>query len=139
MIPKKPAQGLTVPENWSKDFNNFVQKCLILDEKQRPSAKELLIHPFVLKTANRATALLSELVTKSFEEVESWRMKRYPEEEEDDEDEYNSGGVLTVKPEGEEVDIPDICGTTNFDAEVKEPEEKPFFMQYLLQQQEAEK
>ena len=44
VIRQKPAKGLTQPEKWSEEFNKFVQKCLIVDPKQRPTAKELLIH-----------------------------------------------------------------------------------------------
>jgi serine/threonine kinase 4 len=33
MIPTNPPKGLTEPEKWSKEFNNFVGKCLTVDNK----------------------------------------------------------------------------------------------------------
>lgn len=32
---------------WSKDFNDFLKKCLIKDPSQRPTADQLLGHKFV--------------------------------------------------------------------------------------------
>ena len=47
IIPRQPPQGLSQPEKWSKEFNNFVKRCLTIDNKQRPTAKELLLDPFI--------------------------------------------------------------------------------------------
>ncbi len=33
MIKNNPPQGLKNPENWSKDFVNFISKCLTVDPK----------------------------------------------------------------------------------------------------------
>ena len=67
VIQNNPAQGLTLPEKWSKEFNNFVGRCLTVDPKRRPTAKELLIDPFMHK--NKGPALLSELVIRSLEDI----------------------------------------------------------------------
>jgi serine/threonine kinase 4 len=67
VIQKKPASGLTDPTKWSPEFNKFVQRCLIVDPKCRPTAKELLIDPFIVKS--KGPALLSELVTRSLEDI----------------------------------------------------------------------
>lgn len=75
VIQKKPAQGLTIPEKWSPEFNNFVKRCLTLDPKQRPTAKELLLDPFILRS--KGPALLSELVTNYSEAMESYRRKQF--------------------------------------------------------------
>lgn len=39
-----PAIG----ERWSEDFRDFVSKCLTKNPKNRPTAADLLRHPFVL-------------------------------------------------------------------------------------------
>ena len=39
------------PKKWSKDMREFVKICLTKDPKERPSAEELLEHPF-MKDAN---------------------------------------------------------------------------------------
>jgi serine/threonine protein kinase len=49
MIPSRPPPKLTEPERWSPEFNDFVAKCLTKDPSQRPSAAELLKHPWIVK------------------------------------------------------------------------------------------
>merc|ERR1719223_1433968 len=48
------TQGVTKPvekpEQWSKECIDFVTKALVVDPEKRPTAKELLVHPF-LKSA----------------------------------------------------------------------------------------
>uniref|UniRef100_A0A8C9W5X5 Mitogen-activated protein kinase kinase kinase 19 n=1 Tax=Scleropages formosus TaxID=113540 RepID=A0A8C9W5X5_SCLFO len=41
----------TLPEEFSGEAKNFVQSCLTSDQKERPSAEELLKHPFVPQRA----------------------------------------------------------------------------------------
>ena len=89
---------MTVPEKWSPEFNAFVKRCLTLDPKCRPTAKELLLDPFISKS--KGPALLSELVANSLEEIERYRLKQFKEDGEDSE----SGGG-PQKEEGDEVDI----------------------------------
>eukprot|EP00742_Colponemidia_sp_Colp-10_P001119 GILJ01001209.1.p1 GENE.GILJ01001209.1~~GILJ01001209.1.p1 ORF type:complete len:451 (-),score=53.86 GILJ01001209.1:189-1541(-) len=62
VIQKKPANSLTQPERWSPEFNAFVSRCLTVDPAARPSAKELLEDPFILKGNRRG--VLSELVDR---------------------------------------------------------------------------
>lgn len=61
-----------MPEKWSKEFNNFISRCLTVDPKRRPTAKELLFDPFIIGK-NKGPALLSELVTRSLEDIEKFR------------------------------------------------------------------
>ena len=72
VIPKSPAKSLTQPEKWSPEFNAFVRRCLTVDPKRRPTAKELLIDPFIMKKS-KGPALLSELVSRSLEDIEVFR------------------------------------------------------------------
>ena len=37
-----------ISERWSEDFRDFVSKCLTKNPKNRPTAADLLRHPFVL-------------------------------------------------------------------------------------------
>ena len=59
-----------MPEKWSPEFNNFVKRCLTVDQKRRPTAKELLFDPFILKS--KGPALLSELVIRSLEDIRQY-------------------------------------------------------------------
>ena len=78
VIQNNPAQGLTLPDKWSKEFNAFISRCLTVDPKRRPTAKELLIDPFMQKS--KGPALLSELVIRSLEDIANFR-KGWGEEE----------------------------------------------------------
>jgi serine/threonine protein kinase len=60
LIPAKPAPTLPQPENWSSEFNDFIAKCLIKDPAARPSASELLSHPFIASA--KPKTLIASLV-----------------------------------------------------------------------------
>ena len=47
VIKNNPPTGLTNPEQWSSEFNNFVSKCLTVDPQKRPNAQELLNDSFI--------------------------------------------------------------------------------------------
>ena len=46
-IIKNPPKGLNEPSNWSKEFNDFISRCLELDKNKRPFSDELLKHDFI--------------------------------------------------------------------------------------------
>lgn len=46
-ITKSNAPTVINPRAWSKDFNNFLSKCLVKLPGGRASSKELLSHPFI--------------------------------------------------------------------------------------------
>ncbi|KAJ3140429.1 hypothetical protein HK100_009740 [Physocladia obscura] len=58
--------GLAKPKNWTKVFVDFIVCCLVKDPVKRPSAKEILQHPFMVKAASLARQkLMAELVNKA--------------------------------------------------------------------------
>lgn len=93
-IPKMPAPRLE-GNHYSKEFKDFVAKCLIKDPDQRPSAKESLRHKFI-RGAGRTEAL-QELILRRQEweaglekkdtlkyYAETLRSIKVPVEEDDD-------------------------------------------------------
>jgi len=72
-IQKGEPPKLECPSLWSKQFQDFIAKCLTKDPNQRPTAPELLEHPF-LKNESSADkrailAVISEYKAEVFEEV----------------------------------------------------------------------
>lgn len=49
-IQKSDPPKLDQPGRWSKDFNDFIAKALIKDPASRPTAEELIKHPFISRT-----------------------------------------------------------------------------------------
>ena len=71
-IISSPPKGLSKPNQWSKEFNDFVRKCLTFDPIKRPSAKELIKHEFITKH-NKGEKLIGELLDKYIEKVYMFR------------------------------------------------------------------
>ena len=80
-----PPKGLKNKEKWSKEFNDFIEKCLIYEPEKRPSAKELLDHPFIIKY-NRGNKLIAELINNSMDDLEFYRKKILESDESEEED-----------------------------------------------------
>ncbi|KAJ5938212.1 hypothetical protein N7454_004554 [Penicillium verhagenii] len=76
LIPKNPPP--TLNGNFTKPFKQFVELCLRRDPKERPSAKELLEHPFI-KRAKRTTYL-----TELIERAERWQATHRGQGDDDD-------------------------------------------------------
>ncbi|KAL8795773.1 MAG: hypothetical protein Q9195_001825 [Heterodermia aff. obscurata] len=79
LIPKNPPPSLQ--GEFSKAFKEFVDLCLRRDPRERPSAKELLKHPFVRRA--KKTTYLTELI----ERYERWQAVHGNAGSDDDEDE----------------------------------------------------
>ncbi|KPI45658.1 Serine/threonine-protein kinase svkA [Cyphellophora attinorum] len=80
LIPKNAPPRLE--GNFTRPFKEFVELCLRRDPKERPSAKELLKHPFVKRA--KKTSYLTELI----ERHERWQAT-HGSRTSDDEDEEN--------------------------------------------------
>ncbi|KAJ8320835.1 hypothetical protein KUTeg_002422 [Tegillarca granosa] len=46
-IPRNPPPQFADPQKWSKEFKDFVSRCLIKDFELRPNTEDLLKHPFI--------------------------------------------------------------------------------------------
>ena len=61
-ILNNPPKGLTNPKLWSNDFNDFVEKCLIFDPSQRPTAAQLLNHSFIQNNDQGKGIIIQRLI-----------------------------------------------------------------------------
>ena len=64
-IRKCPPKGLSRPQKWSPEFNDFISKCLNVNRFERPTCEELLKHDFIniidKKKLNRKLIILQFL------------------------------------------------------------------------------
>ncbi|TGZ75546.1 hypothetical protein CRM22_000306 [Opisthorchis felineus] len=94
-IPHNPPPQLT--GDFSKQFRDFVESCLVKVPENRPTAHELLRHPFI-KRARKNNAILQELI----ERYRRWRELGSDEEPDSDDDglsaDDTSKGGKTRKP-----------------------------------------
>ncbi|KAM3414585.1 Serine/threonine-protein kinase svkA [Cercospora zeina] len=92
LIPKNPAPILE--GNFSRDFKDFVWRCLRKEPRERPSARDLLKHPWIRKA--KRTAYLTELI----ERHERWQAT-HRDDKDNDEDDYVENSPL--RPEDEDL------------------------------------
>jgi len=59
-LPKDPPPTLKEPAKFSKEFNEFLAKCLNKDSEKRPSAVQLLQHPFVSSRLAKGVPFIQE-------------------------------------------------------------------------------
>jgi serine/threonine-protein kinase 24/25/MST4 len=78
LIPKNPAPVLE--GNFNPMFKDFVTQCLRKEPRDRPTAKELLKHPFIKRA--KKTTYLTELI----ERYERYQARHGKDEEEEDEE-----------------------------------------------------
>lgn len=71
-IAKSEPPGLDQPSKWSMDFNDFLKKALDRHPETRPTAAQLLEHPFVssVKTNRPLRELVAEAKAEVMEEIE---------------------------------------------------------------------
>jgi serine/threonine protein kinase len=77
MIPKLDPPRLPNSDQYSEDFNDFIQACLKKDPQDRPTASELLKHKFILSAGNKA--ILQELVHECLPKIEKFRTESLSE------------------------------------------------------------
>ncbi|KAL6904197.1 serine/threonine protein kinase, STE family, PAK/STE20-related [Trichoderma evansii] len=112
LIPKNPPPRLE--GNFTKAFKDFVELCLQRDPKERPTARDLLRHPFIRKA--KKTTYLTELIerhtrwaaTHKTEEDDPWEVSESapPERTRVNEDMWDFGTVRLVNDRGGVVNRP---------------------------------
>ncbi|XP_065175121.1 serine/threonine-protein kinase 10-like [Sycon ciliatum] len=69
-IPKADPPTVLAPRKWSKHFNDFVAKCLVKEPDDRPTALEMLEHPFLQGVdSTQETKVLFAEIRADFEDI----------------------------------------------------------------------
>ncbi|XP_014770538.1 STE20-like serine/threonine-protein kinase isoform X2 [Octopus bimaculoides] len=92
-IQKSDPPTLDYPSRWSPAFSHFISKCLIKDPAQRPTAAELLQHPFIKAFTNKKAIL--NLLSEAKAEVEETVLEMDDEED-----------IKSIKIDNDNKDIP---------------------------------
>jgi len=71
VIPKSDPPVLRDQAKWSDEFHQFLKVCLNKDASKRPSATELLTHPFIQKAPSKEN--IAKLVAECMPKVEEIR------------------------------------------------------------------
>ena len=69
------AEDIIDPKEHTDDFLDFVNLCLEINPKKRPSADILIKHPFIVKLAKKRD-YLKQLISKHIDEVEKFRIDK---------------------------------------------------------------
>ncbi|KAA0153879.1 hypothetical protein FNF29_02869 [Cafeteria roenbergensis] len=91
MILRREPPALADPSLWSPELSDFLQRCLQKKPGDRPTARELLEHPFVKEAVDRIkagggrSALLESLAQDALPLVEAARREDAEMEEEEEE------------------------------------------------------
>jgi serine/threonine kinase 3 len=74
VIPGSPPPLLSEPDKWSKDFKDFLTVCLQKNPDDRPSARRLLSHQFIVKAKQAdGPSVIQKLVAQSMREIDAYR------------------------------------------------------------------
>jgi serine/threonine protein kinase len=105
LIPKAESPQLQDSSNWSSEFSDFISMCLRKDPEQRPSAKELLQHPFIVQQQHDLS--LKSLVQECTTAIQQFKLLASQAEDSDpesDSEEYprapEADGTLTSSIDG---------------------------------------
>ncbi len=90
VIPKKPPSTFKEPSRWSPEMNDFLAACLVKDPSLRPSAEQLLLHPWLKACAaeldqccaqrdfsnSPSATVLKDLVAECMPQIEARRAEQ---------------------------------------------------------------
>jgi len=90
MIPALPPPTFKDPTKWSKDFQDFLSKCLQTKAGNRSVCKELLKHPFIRNSKKLYKKELKSLVLSTISDVTSQKREALQKK---------NGGICGSSPE----------------------------------------
>lgn len=93
--------GFSKPKLWSKPFLDFVASCLIKDPLKRPSAADLLKHPFLEKAKDMdRNSLMKDLISRARKTKEIAKLGKDDDEDEKEDEEVDETSSKSSTPAG---------------------------------------
>lgn len=117
-IQKSDPPTLDYPSRWSPAFSHFISKCLIKDPAQRPTAAELLEHPFIKAFTDKKPIL--NLLSEAKAEVEETVLEM------DDEDDIKS--IKNIPEDSKSFDLDTVSSLNIEDMEKTDPGKDDFII-----------
>ncbi|KAI8998427.1 kinase-like domain-containing protein [Gaertneriomyces semiglobifer] len=96
MIPTKPPPRLEKESKWSSQFIDFIAQCLTKNPANRPSAEQLLQHPFIKNAPG--VHVLSEIISEAMDLIAQGALESSDEEDENDNTSDNDEARGTIRP-----------------------------------------
>jgi serine/threonine protein kinase len=90
LIPARDPPKLQNPDKFSPEFNDFLRVCLQKSPADRPTAKQLLEHPFVQRGL-KSQSLLKKLVSETLPALQHMRDLKKKEEQKKNQEDDGSG------------------------------------------------
>lgn len=78
IIPKSDPPNLPTDEDWSDGFRDFISQCCTKNPEDRPTAQQLLRHPWIKQAGS--LRVMQELVLKAQPLLDDWRQKQRDQE-----------------------------------------------------------
>eukprot|EP00002_Diphylleia_rotans_P014954 TRINITY_DN2900_c0_g4_i2.p1 TRINITY_DN2900_c0_g4~~TRINITY_DN2900_c0_g4_i2.p1 ORF type:complete len:346 (-),score=70.37 TRINITY_DN2900_c0_g4_i2:170-1207(-) len=97
VIPIRPPPKFTKPEAWSPGLNDFIARCLVKDQKERPDAGSLLNLPYF---SGADTRKYLQNLAEEYEQELPNAQERLRERQADESDEDDFGDTGTMKRSG---------------------------------------
>eukprot|EP01087_Luapelamoeba_hula_P008250 TRINITY_DN2058_c1_g1_i1.p1 TRINITY_DN2058_c1_g1~~TRINITY_DN2058_c1_g1_i1.p1 ORF type:complete len:446 (+),score=78.24 TRINITY_DN2058_c1_g1_i1:34-1338(+) len=91
-IPKNPPPKLTNPQIWTPEFSDFLKQCFIKDPSFRPSAAQLLQHPWFKMISGDSGQLLVPTIRRSRAAEEAYAASTDPDPAVSPSEEYADEG-----------------------------------------------
>lgn len=98
MIPTKPPPTFKDDERRSKEFLDFVSKCLVKNPEERATATQLLQHPFI--ESAKSVSVLNSMIQEALNIMEEESTREENEDETEESDEHVDSGTIVKFGDG---------------------------------------
>ncbi|XP_073251372.1 serine/threonine-protein kinase 3-like [Porites lutea] len=100
MIPTKPPPSFKEDDKWSKEFKDFVTRCLVKNPEERATATQLLQHTFIQSA--KSLTILNNMIQEALNIMEEESTREDNEEEDEEGEEQVDSGTMVKVGDGDD-------------------------------------